>query len=161
MTAREPTPTNNVLALWRFFNAIPGGKAFFDRVFDHRVPCAASIDKRVLELQPGHCRLEMRDHRSVRNHRDVVHAAAILNLAETASGLALQSLLPHGFEPVVKSTSLDHRKTARGPLTAECRVGRLAPEGRPQVTDILVRDRKNHVVAEVTVAWSISALAAA
>ncbi len=155
------SPSNSVLALWRFFTAIPGGKAFFDRVLDHRVPYAASIAKSVEVLKPGHCLLEMRDQRAVHNHRDVVHAAAILNLAETAAGLALQSLLPTGLEPVVKSTSLEHRKTARGPLTAECTLAALAPEGAPQVTEVLVRDSTRDIVAEVAVTWRLSALATA
>ena len=149
------SPQNNVLAMWRFFTAVPGGRSFFSRMMDRQVPYARSIDQKVEALRPGFSRLAMGDQRSVRNHRRAVHAAAVMNLSENAGGLALASLLADGTEPVLRSASIEHRKAATGPLTAECTVEKLAAANDDQVTEVLVRDQRGHIVAEVRAVWTV------
>lgn len=157
--AKDQSP-NPVLALWRFFNAIPGGRFFFDRMLDRSVPYGGSIDQKVQVLRPGVARVVMGDHKAVRNHLSTVHAAAVMNLAETAAGLALTSLLPNSSETAVASASIEYRKKARGPLSAECTLEGCGEgfdsRADTQTTEVLVRDRRNHIVAEARIVWSVS-----
>jgi acyl-coenzyme A thioesterase PaaI-like protein len=121
------------------------------------IPYTGALGARVVELESGHARVELRERRGVRNHLGSVHAAALTNLGELASGLAMMTAATAGVRgiPIRLTTEFFHK--ARGVLVAESRAT------FPHVTESTdheavaeIRDADEVVVARVTALWRIS-----
>ena len=155
-TARAAAPGERVLKLWRQCARLPFGRALFSMLLGGMVPYSGSIGATVLTLEPGHAKLALRERRRVRNHLGSVHAVALTNLGELASGLAMTSALPAGVRGIVLSIVSEYVKKARGTLVAEVRV--TVPEVTGD-TDFEVRaeirDSAGELVARVLVHWRL------
>jgi acyl-coenzyme A thioesterase PaaI-like protein len=141
---------------WRRACAVPGGRWLFSRMLGVRVPYTGSLGASVLSLAPGHCEVELRDARRLRNHLHSIHAMALANLGEMATGLALVNGLPQGARAILTGFSIDYLKKARGTLLAQCRCS--VPAGNEH-TDVEVngevRDSSGALVAVVRARWRI------
>jgi uncharacterized protein (TIGR00369 family) len=119
-------------------------------------PYSASIGARVAELEPGWCKVTLRDRRRVRNHLASVHAMALANLAEMASGLAVLVGLPAGVQGIVTGFSISYLKKARGLLTAECRVSGLNVTAEQEYeAPVAITDAQGDLVAHATARWRL------
>ena len=149
-------PGRRVLALWRRLSPLPLGRELFGLVFGSLVPYTGALGARVLELEPGFVRAELRDRRGVRNHLASVHALALANLGEMTSGLAMLTALPPGMRGIVLSLHAEYAKKARGRLVAECRATppMVAVDTEFDVR-AEVRDAAGDVVATITVRWKL------
>lgn len=145
--------------LWNRLQGLPGGKAVFSRILSSLVPYTGTISPEILELGGGFARVRMRDRKRVRNHLRSIHALAIANLGELASGLSMYSDLPDGLRGIITGLSTEYLKKARGTLTAECRTPPLQP-GEDRQLELVseVKDASGSVVARVTATWKISAV---
>jgi len=150
------SPGRVLLNLWRRLHGIPGGQWLFARIFAWLVPYSGSVKPRIRVLEPGHAEVEIPDRRANRQHLGSVHAIALLNVAEQASGLALLSALPEGIRGIVTQISMQYLKKARGTIRAVSHV--VVPEVAADtefdvVADCL--DPEGDVVARATVRWRL------
>jgi acyl-coenzyme A thioesterase PaaI-like protein len=153
---RDATQGERLRRAWQRLSGVPGGRWLFSRLVGRMAPYSGTIRARVAELEPGHAVLVLRDRRAVRNHLRSVHAIALANLGELASGLAAITALPAGVRGIPTSITIDYLHKARGTLTA------TGTAALPEVTDATeadvhaaIRDAGMQVVATVRVRWRL------
>ena len=151
------TPAHRLRSAWRTLSRLPGGRRVFGWMIRLLVPYSGSIRPYVHTLEPGSATVSIRERRRLRNHLRSVHAIALANLGELASGLAMTLALPGDARGIPVRIEIDYHRKARGTITAE---GRAAPP--PAIrSDIeepataVLTDEAGEVVAEVRVTWRL------
>lgn len=150
---RDPT---RLLETWKSLSLKPFGKQLFSRAVGLMAPYTGTVNPQVVELGPGYARVQIRDRWGVRNHLKSVHAVALMNLGEAATGLAVMSQVPAGGRGIVLELGMEYLKKARGTITADASVE--LPK-TPGTHDLEVRgDLRNsvgEVVARVRARWRL------
>ena len=150
-------PGGIVAAWWNRLKDKPGGRTLFSMLIGRMAPYTNTIGARVQELGPGHSRWVMRDRRKVRNHLNSIHAVALVNLAEVASGTAMLMGLSSDVRGIVTGLTIEYRKKARGTLTATCTC--MVPAVTSEMSfDVpaVITDSSGDVVAEAHVTWKLA-----
>lgn len=150
------SPGIRILRLWRRLSPYPGGQWLFAQIFGRTVPYSGSVGPRIRVLEPGRAEIEIPDRRSNRNHLGSVHAIALINAAEQASGLAMLVGLPQGIRGIVTHISMEYLKKARGTIRAVSTV--VVPTVTTDTElDVMAEclDREGTVVARATVRWRL------
>lgn len=141
---------------WNKLSGFPGGKKLFSLAIGRMAPYSGTIGAYVEELRPGYAKVSMRDRRKVRNHLDCVHAIALMNLGEIATGLATISGMPNDARSILSGLSMEYLKKARGTLTAECTIPVLQSSERTEYQIIgEIKDASGEVVARATATWLV------
>jgi uncharacterized protein (TIGR00369 family) len=150
------SPESLIRRQWETWSGRPAGKRIFSLLLGRLVPYTGTIGARVEELEPGHARVTLRDRRRVRNHLNSVHAVALLNLAELASGLALNFALPAEARSILKGLSMEYLKKARGTLSAEATAPVLQDAAELDLEiETAIRDAAGDVVATAKAHWRV------
>ena len=154
MAKSYEAPGTLISLWWRRLSRLPFGRTLFSIMIGQMAPYTGTMGARVLELGPGYSKWTLKDRRKVRNHLRSVHAVALVNLAEVASGTAMLTALPPGTRGIVTAISMTYLKKARGTLVAECKctLPDIAGDTRYDV-HADVRDESGDIVAKGTVNW--------
>jgi len=141
---------------WNVLRHAPGGGMLLGQILGNLAPYTGTIRPEILELEQGYVRVRMRDRRRVRNHLNSVHAIALMNLGEVATGVAVMSSLSEGMRGIITHLEMDYLKKARGPITAECRTPLPASNERMEL-DVAadLRDEAGEVVARAHARWLV------
>jgi len=153
--AGDPT-ISPLLRTWRFCQRLPGGRVLFGLILGRKVPYTGTIRARVDELTPGHCKVRMADRRGLRNHLRSLHAIALANLGELATGLAMMAALPADSRGIPVEIKIEFLKKARGEITAHshCAIPDLSEQHEHPVEALLV-DGEGDKVARFAARWRV------
>jgi len=147
-------PGTAIALWWKRLSRVPFGRTLFSILIGRMATYTGTMGARVQELSPGYSRWTLRDRRKVRNHLNSIHAVALVNLAEVASGTAMLTALPPGTRGIVTGLSITYLKKARGTLTAECRCSPPSFDGETTYdVHADIRDQTGDVVAKGIVTW--------
>lgn len=111
---------NPVRSGWDRLHGLPGGKQLFSKLVGSAAPYTGNLGAIVEEVRYGYARATLRDRRAVRNHLDSIHAIALVNFGEMASGVGFMYSLPPRSRAILTRIKADYLKKSRGTLTAEC-----------------------------------------
>jgi acyl-coenzyme A thioesterase PaaI-like protein len=147
---------SSTLDLYQHFTRWPFGKHLASAALGMRAPYFSTIHPLILELAPGHCKVQIKDRRSIRNHIGTIHAGAMCTLSELVGGLAVDASLPKKLRWIPKEMIVRYLKKARGTLTALCAFdpGVLLPGDVP--VSLQVMDSSGESVLEATILFYIS-----
>ena len=151
-------PAARIYALWQRLSGKPGGKRLFAWLLGRAVPYSGSVRPYVVELGPGHARVEIVDRRAIRQHLGSVHAIALANVGELASGLAMTAGLPPTVRGIVTGLSIEFRKKARGRLTttSDVSIPQSVPGPIEHEVEAITTDDSGDVVAVTRVRWRLA-----
>lgn len=148
--------TSSILRTWRFCQKLPGGRILFSFALGRKAPYSGTIRARVEELTPGFAKVRMADRRSLRNHLRSIHAIALANLGELATGLAMLTALPDHARGIPVKIEVEFLKKARGDIIAE---GHCAPpdisESHEHPVQAILVDQAGDKVARFSARWMV------
>jgi uncharacterized protein (TIGR00369 family) len=153
---RDAELGDRLLRQWLRLRTLPGGRRLFSRLLGRVAPYSGTIHAEVLTLERGHAVLRMRERRALRNHLRSVHAIALANLGELASGLAATAALPAGVRGIPTSLTVSYHRKARGTLWAEGRA-EIPPvhDVAQAVAEADITNEAGERVATVRVQWEL------
>lgn len=159
MKKKQQSPNEQRLTvLWHRFGGNRVGRWIFSRLLKHNVPYSGSISPLVEKLSLGSVEVSMKERRKLRNHLNCIHAIALANLGELASGLAMISALSPSTRAIVCHFEMEYLKIARGKLTATSTA--TPPEVIIKPMSLLVhaeiKNQQGEVVAIAHVMWHLS-----
>jgi acyl-coenzyme A thioesterase PaaI-like protein len=145
-----------IRANWEKLSPLPGGKWLFSTMIGRMAPYTGTIGATVMELRPGYAKVELRDRKNVRNHLESIHAIALMNLGEVATGLAMMSQMPADARSILVGLSMDYTKKARGTLVAECTAPALESSAKQEyAVEGVIRDAGGEAVATARARWLV------
>ena len=153
---RSESAGARLLSTWDTLSRLPAGRWFFTQVIKRTIPYSGSVNPRVEVLEPGYARISITQRRRLEQHLGSIHAIALMNVAEFASGAAMTTALPQGYRGIVTKITMEYFKKARGTVTAESRPALPDPlvEGEYDFTAD-VTDESRSLVARATVRWKL------
>ena len=94
----------------------------------------------------------------MRNHLRSIHAVALVNLGEIATGLAVLSTTSPDMRGILLNIHTEYVKKARGRLTAiaEFNMPEVSGDDTPYAVEAELRDPSGEVVTRVRATWLVS-----
>ncbi len=133
---------NRALQLWRTFNRLPMGAWIFSRILCLKAPYFSSISPHFEVLEPGQCKVSIKNRRAVQNHIGTVHAIAMCNMAELAAGTMVEVSIPPTHRWIPKGMSVQYLKKAETNLLATAQFAQSPSYGSAQsvIVNVSVTD---------------------
>lgn len=145
-----------LLKAWSWFGGHAAGRLVFSRIVGKLIPYTGTMGAVVEEIDRGRSLVRLDDRRLVRNHLGSIHAVALANLGEFATGSAVLTATPAGGRAILKSLKAEYLKKARGTLRASASV---EPMTTVEKKDLSVRaeikNEAGEVVAVVEAVWLV------
>ena len=142
--------------MWGQLSGLPGGKKLFSFLLGRAARYTGTIGATVDSIETGKAVVTMRDRAVVRNHLKSVHAIALMNLGELATGAAVMYQVDGRGRGILKHIGMDYLKKARGTITATCEI--MVPD-QPGKHDLdvegVLTDKDGEIVAKVRATWRI------
>jgi len=156
-TANKSIENGPIMRWWGRVQGLPFGRWLFSLLLGRIAPYSGSIGARVESIRPGYARVSLRDRRSVRNHLNSIHAVALVNLGEIATGLAVLSTIGADMRGIVLSLHADYLKKARGRLIAEAEFELPVEldDNTPCEVEARLTDPSGEIVTRVRATWLI------
>lgn len=98
--------------------SFPFGDKLVNLVIGRTIPFVATGRLQILKMEKNEVIIKIKNQRAIRNHIGQVHAAAMLLLAETCSGLLVGMNVKDECLPLVKSIESHFVKRSSGALVA-------------------------------------------
>ncbi len=154
---KDISAQGEVLKWWSRLSPLPAGARVFSLALGMIAPYSATIGARVEDLGPGHARVSIRDRRRLRNHLHSLHAIALLNLGELATGLAVLSTISADMRGILVDIHADYLKKARGKLTATAEFELPEPllDNTSCEVEAQLKDQDGETVTRVRATWLI------
>ncbi|MBT9557357.1 MAG: DUF4442 domain-containing protein [Myxococcales bacterium] len=157
LIARALERRPSIAQLWSWLKSVPGGGRIFFKLIGQIAPYTGTIDGEVKSLGTGHAEVVLFDQRGSRNHLNSLHAIALMNLGEVATGLTMLYVVDGAGRGIITTLKMDYLKKARGPITATCDAAIPTQPGRHDVTlEAFLRDESGDVVAKATANWRVT-----
>lgn len=147
---------SSLASMWARASGLPGGRTLFSIILGRTARYTGSIGARIQTLEHGRAVVTMADKAKVRNHLNSIHAIALINLGELATGAAVMYQVDGRGRGILKGMSMEYTKKARGTITATCDF--VVPEepGKHDLeVDGILTDQSGDVVATARATWRI------
>jgi acyl-coenzyme A thioesterase PaaI-like protein len=158
MTQIKQSPDQGlILKWWSRLSPLPAGEKLFSLGLGWVAPYSATIGARVEEIRPGYARVSVMDRRRLRNHLRSIHAIALVNLGELATGLAVLSTISSEMRGILVDIHAEYLKKARGKLTATAEFALPEPllENTSCEVEAELTDEEGDTVTRVRATWLI------
>lgn len=154
-SADQGDHSNDIMRWWDRLQRFPAGAWLFSFFLGRYAPYSGSISPLVEALSPGYARVSIRDRKKVRNHLKSIHAIALINLGEIATGLAVLTSITNNMRGIVLGLEAEYLKKARGKLVANAKFE--LPQEIDNQTPVRVTaellDQSGDVVTRVHATW--------
>lgn len=157
MSETHESPGGELLSLWGRLSRRPAGPWLFMRAVSRMVPYTGALGCRVESLAAGRATVSLRERRRVRNHLRSIHAVALVNLGEFATGLAVLTALEPGVRGIVTELSARYHAKARGRIEARCVVEGRWSAGEVAEAVAHLTDASGVEVATIRAVWKLGA----
>ena len=154
---KSGTDQSTILKWWNRLAKLPAGGWLFSLALGLLAPYSGTISARVEAIKPGYARVSKKDRRRVRNHLQSIHAIALINLGEIATGLAVLSTISANMRGIVLDIQAEYVKKARGKITAiaEFQLPEPLTDDTPCQVEAKLRDQSGETVTIVRATWLI------
>jgi len=142
---------------WSRLSPLPAGAKMFSLALGFIAPYSGTIGARVEDIRPGYARVSVTDRRKLRNHLHSIHAIALINLGEIATGLAVLSAISTNMRGILVDIHADYLKKARGKLTATAEFELPEPLLDNSSCEVVaqLKDQSGETVTRVRATWLI------
>ena len=154
MTDRKKQGGLNLLSLWKKLARLPFGGLVFSWFLGRMAPYSGTIRARIEQFSEGRAVVSMPDRKKNRNHLRSLHAIALINLGEIATGLAVLSTVDGRGRGIVTGLRMEYLKKARGKITATATVDSDVGGGEHIIQGQLVNEA-GESVAVIYATWQI------
>ena len=150
---------NKIAKMVRKLQALPLGGKLLTLGIGRMIPYVGTSGLEVLEMTEDVVTIRVKNRPKTRNHIGQVHAAAMILVAESASGLVVGMNVSDQSLPLIKSLNTKFIKRSKGAITA---TARLTPEQKTAFAnekgdlpvEVLVTDESGNAPILVEAIWA-------